>query len=114
MIRKAQACWSAAGVKVGLFHRFIVGMFGIEAQFIRLSHPAAFDSIVATLPNLVLRGAAAFEFYFPEMSNVDMLPLLDLLLKPSMPLLSLRPSCRQNERSPGHLLLAKHRPEASS
>jgi hypothetical protein len=27
MIRKAQACWSAAGVKVGLFHRFIVGMF---------------------------------------------------------------------------------------
>ena len=31
MIRKGQACWSAAGVKVGLLHRFIVGMFGIEA-----------------------------------------------------------------------------------
>jgi hypothetical protein len=29
MIRKA--CWSAAGAKVGLLHRFIVGMFGIEA-----------------------------------------------------------------------------------
>jgi len=31
MIRKGQACWSAAGVKVGLLHRFIVVMFGIEA-----------------------------------------------------------------------------------
>ena len=31
MIRKGQACWSAAGVKVGLLHRFIVSMFGIEA-----------------------------------------------------------------------------------
>jgi transposase, IS6 family len=31
MIRKGQACWSAAGVKVGLLHRFIVGMFGMEA-----------------------------------------------------------------------------------
>jgi hypothetical protein len=31
MIRKGQACCSAAGVKVGLLHRFIVGMFGIEA-----------------------------------------------------------------------------------
>ena len=31
MIRKGQACWSAAGAKVGLLHRFIVGMFGIEA-----------------------------------------------------------------------------------
>jgi transposase, IS6 family len=31
MIRKGQACRSAAGVKVGLLHRFIVGMFGIEA-----------------------------------------------------------------------------------
>jgi transposase-like protein len=31
MIRKGQACWSAAGVKVGLLHHFIVGMFGIEA-----------------------------------------------------------------------------------
>ena len=31
MIRKGQACWSAVGVKVGLLHRFIVGMFGIEA-----------------------------------------------------------------------------------
>jgi transposase-like protein len=31
MIRKDQACWSAAGVKLGLLHRFIVGMFGIEA-----------------------------------------------------------------------------------
>jgi transposase, IS6 family len=30
MIRKGQACWSAAGVKVGLLHRFIVGMFGLE------------------------------------------------------------------------------------
>ena len=31
MIRKGQACWSAAGAKIGLLHRFIVGMFGIEA-----------------------------------------------------------------------------------
>jgi hypothetical protein len=31
MIRKGQSCWSAAGVKVCLLHRFIVGMFGIEA-----------------------------------------------------------------------------------
>jgi transposase-like protein len=30
MIRKGQACWSAVGAKVGLLHRFIVGMFGIE------------------------------------------------------------------------------------
>jgi transposase, IS6 family len=28
MIRKGQACWSAVGAKVGLLHRFIVGMFG--------------------------------------------------------------------------------------
>ena len=31
MIRKGRACWSAAGEKIGLLHRFIVGMFGIEA-----------------------------------------------------------------------------------
>jgi len=31
LIRKGQACWSAAGVKRGLLHRFIVGVFGIEA-----------------------------------------------------------------------------------
>jgi hypothetical protein len=31
MIRKGQACWSAAGAKVGLLHRFIVAMFGTEA-----------------------------------------------------------------------------------
>ncbi len=31
MIRKGQACWSAAGAKIGLLHRFIVGMFGMEA-----------------------------------------------------------------------------------
>jgi hypothetical protein len=31
MIRKGQACWSAVGVKAGLLHHFIVGMFGIEA-----------------------------------------------------------------------------------
>ena len=30
MIRKGQAGWSVAGVKVGLLHRFIVDMFGIE------------------------------------------------------------------------------------
>jgi hypothetical protein len=30
MIRKGQACWSATGVKVGLLHRFIVGMFGMK------------------------------------------------------------------------------------
>jgi hypothetical protein len=29
MIRKGHACWSA-GAKVGLLHRFIVGMFGLE------------------------------------------------------------------------------------
>jgi hypothetical protein len=28
MIRKGQACWSAVDAKVGLLHRFIVGMFG--------------------------------------------------------------------------------------
>ena len=27
MIRKGQACWSAAGAKVGLLRRFIVGLF---------------------------------------------------------------------------------------
>ena len=27
---KGQACWSGVGVKVGLVHRFIVGMLGIE------------------------------------------------------------------------------------
>jgi hypothetical protein len=31
MIRKGQACWSATGAKVGLLHRFIVDVFGIEA-----------------------------------------------------------------------------------
>jgi IS6 family transposase len=31
MIRKGQASWTPAGMKVGLLHRFIVGMFGIEA-----------------------------------------------------------------------------------
>jgi DDE domain len=30
MIRKGQACCSAAGAKVGLLHRVIVGMFGLE------------------------------------------------------------------------------------
>ncbi|HWY92599.1 MAG TPA: hypothetical protein VNY04_06830 [Chthoniobacterales bacterium] len=30
MIRKGQACCSAVGAKVGLLHRFIVGMFGLE------------------------------------------------------------------------------------
>jgi transposase-like protein len=30
MICKGQACWSAVGVKVGLLHRSIVGMFGLE------------------------------------------------------------------------------------
>ena len=27
MIRKGQACWSATGAKVGLLHRFILGLF---------------------------------------------------------------------------------------
>jgi hypothetical protein len=27
MIRKGQACWSAAGAKVGLLHRFISDLF---------------------------------------------------------------------------------------
>jgi hypothetical protein len=31
MIRKGQSRWSVVGVNVGLLHRFIVGMFGIEA-----------------------------------------------------------------------------------
>jgi len=31
MIRKGQACWSVVGAKVGLLHRFIVDMFGMEA-----------------------------------------------------------------------------------
>jgi hypothetical protein len=30
MIREGHACWSAAGAKVGLLHRFIVNMFGME------------------------------------------------------------------------------------
>jgi transposase-like protein len=30
MIREGQACWSAAGAKVGLLHRFILDMFGME------------------------------------------------------------------------------------
>jgi transposase-like protein len=30
MIRKGQACGSALAARVGLLHRFIVGMFGIE------------------------------------------------------------------------------------
>jgi IS6 family transposase len=30
MIRKGQARWSAPAARVGLLHRFIVGMFGIE------------------------------------------------------------------------------------
>jgi hypothetical protein len=30
MIHKGQACCSEVGAKVGLLHRFIVGMFGIE------------------------------------------------------------------------------------
>jgi transposase-like protein len=29
MIRKGHACWSAAGARVGLLHRFIVGMFAL-------------------------------------------------------------------------------------
>jgi hypothetical protein len=49
-IRKDQACWSAAGAKVGLLHRFIVGTFGLEVSFIQLSHPPLVDSKVATLP----------------------------------------------------------------
>jgi hypothetical protein len=27
MIREGQACWSAASAKVGLLHRFILGLF---------------------------------------------------------------------------------------
>jgi hypothetical protein len=27
MIRKGQACWNAVGAKVGLLHRFILGLF---------------------------------------------------------------------------------------
>jgi len=30
MIRKGQACRSAVGANVGLLHRFIVDMFGLE------------------------------------------------------------------------------------
>jgi hypothetical protein len=30
MIRKGQACECATGAEVGLLHRFIVGMFGME------------------------------------------------------------------------------------
>ena len=30
MFRKDQACWSATGARVGLLHRFIVGMFGLQ------------------------------------------------------------------------------------
>ena len=30
MIRKGQACWSAVGAKVGLLHRFIIGMSALE------------------------------------------------------------------------------------
>src|SRR3974377_1411680 len=31
MIRKGQACWSAAGAKVGLFHHFILGLFAARS-----------------------------------------------------------------------------------
>ena len=31
MIRKGQACESATGTGSGLLHRFVLGMFGIEA-----------------------------------------------------------------------------------
>ena len=44
MIRKGQACWSAAGAKVGLLHRFIVGMFGI-GSLIHSSYRTIFRSI---------------------------------------------------------------------
>jgi putative transposase len=33
MIRKGQACWSAAGAKVGLLHRFILGCSFRRAKF---------------------------------------------------------------------------------
>jgi hypothetical protein len=36
MIRKGQPCWSAVGAKVGLLHRFIVGMFLLQEL---LNHP---------------------------------------------------------------------------
>jgi hypothetical protein len=32
MIRKGQACWSAAGAKVGLLHRFILDLFVATSQ----------------------------------------------------------------------------------
>ena len=31
MIRKGQACWSATGAKVGLLHRFILGLFAAKS-----------------------------------------------------------------------------------
>jgi hypothetical protein len=30
IFRKDQACWRATGARVGLLHRFIVGMFGLQ------------------------------------------------------------------------------------
>jgi len=50
MIRKGQACWSAVGAKVGLLHRFIVGMFGFGSLIHSVIAPhLPFDSKVATL-----------------------------------------------------------------
>src|ERR1700736_1448134 len=45
-----RACGRTPAARVGLLHRFMVGVFAIEVRFIQLSHPPAFDSKVATLP----------------------------------------------------------------
>jgi hypothetical protein len=50
MIRKGQACRSAVGAKSVCFITLLLVCLEWKPNFIRLSHPAAFDSKVATLP----------------------------------------------------------------
>ena len=51
MIRKGQACWSAAGGKVGLLHRYIIGMLKWKPNSYYYRSHLPFDSKVATLPS---------------------------------------------------------------
>jgi hypothetical protein len=50
MIRRGQACWSAAGAKVDLMHRFILGLFAATAKFPIIYPDFRLDYKVATHP----------------------------------------------------------------
>ena len=68
MIRKDQACGSAP-TRVGLLHRFIVGMFGIEVcNCIRFQSCTTTDSTGATIDFLLSakRDAAAAERFLTK------------------------------------------------